>query len=249
MLNQTSPCLSAEELQHYSDGRADEVLRFRVEEHILDCPLCEAALEGYASKGNPGQEQVQQELEQLKMRIMETREETPVNVRPIWFNRLAAAVVVLIACTAAWMYWNHSADERLFASAFQPDEAGVIILRGEEDAPPEQALAMQLYQSGSAEEALPHFKNYLSDRPDDFMTTLAAGIAAIEAEQTAQAVEWLEAVRFNDPALYGEATWYLALAQWQQGNKAECTELMRELATAKDPAWAEKAATFLEKLK
>lgn len=249
MLNQASPCLSAEELQHYSEGRADEALRFRVEEHILDCPLCEAALEGYASKGNPGTERIQQELEQLKGRIMETSDEIPVKVRPVWFNRAAAAAVVLIAFTAAWMYWNHTADDRLFTSAFQPDEAGVLILRGEEDASPEQVMAMQLYQTGALEKALPHFKNYLSGRPDDFMTMLAAGIAAIEAGQTAQAAEWLEIVRFNDAALFGEATWYLALAHWKQGNKAEATELMRELAAAKDPAWAEKAEAFLSRLK
>jgi tetratricopeptide (TPR) repeat protein len=249
MLNQTTPCLSAEELRRYSEGRADEALRFRVEEHILDCALCEAALEGYASAGNPGAEQVQQELEQLKMRIMETRDETPATVRPLWFNRVAAAAVVLMAFTAAWMYWNHTADDRLFASAFQPDAADVLILRGEEDAPPEQALAIQLYQQGAHEEAMPHFKNYLSDSPEDYMTTLAAGIAAIEAGQTAQAIEWLETVRFNDTALYGEATWYLALSHWKQEDRTESIELMRELAAAKDPAWAEKAEAFLEKIK
>lgn len=248
MLNQTSPCLSAEELQRYSDGRADEAIRFRVEEHILDCPLCEAAVEGYTSTGNPGSGQVQHELEQLKMRLLKTRDETPKHARMIWFNRTAAAAVILIACTAAWMYWNYTADERLFASAFNTDKANILIFRGAEDAPPEQVMAMQLYQEGAEEASLPHFKNYLSDNPDDFITTMAAGLAAIEAGQTSQAVDWLETVRFNDPALFGEATWYLALAHWKQKNKTECLELMRELSASKDAAWAAKAKAFLDKM-
>lgn len=250
MLNQNTPCLRAEELRQYSEGRVDDALRFRVEEHILDCPLCEAAVEGYAAKGHPGSEQVKQELEQLKTRITAMKEdEVPATVRPMWFNRAAAAVVALLVITAAWLYWNHTADERLFASVFEPGESDVLILRGEEDAPPEQAKAIQLFQAGSYEAAIPHFKNYLSDSPEDFSTTLRAGIAAVGAGQTAQAVEWLEMVRFNDFALYGEATWYLALAYWKQGNKVECTDLLQELAAAKDREWADKAATLLEQIK
>jgi len=244
-LNQSS-CLSAGELQRFHTGRADPALRFRVENHLLDCPLCAAALEGYAGSGNPGPAQVSAELESLQAEIEERAEETPVRTLS-WRNHAAAAAVFVGLCAAAWLYWNHTADERLYAGFFKAAENGNLSLRSatDDNPAPEWTLAMELYGDGKYEEALPYYRVYLADNPEDFQTALYGGIAALEGGQNAQAISWLESARFNDPERYAEATWYLALAQLRNGNRSECKLLLEELAAGKNAEWAEKAVGLL----
>jgi tetratricopeptide (TPR) repeat protein len=247
-LNQSS-CLSAGELQRYHAGNADNALRFRVENHLLDCPLCAAALEGYAGAGNPGPTQIAAELEALQAEVEERAGETPVR-KLSWFNRAAAAAVFIGLCAAGWLYWNHTGDERLYAGFFEAAESDNLTLRSEGDqaAAPELRLAMQLYGTGKYEDALPYYRAYLTENPEDFQAALYGGIAALEGGQNAQAVSWLESTRFNDPERYAEATWYLALAQLRNGNRSECKSLLEELAGGKNAEWAEKAGALLGRL-
>jgi anti-sigma factor RsiW len=44
---QAHTCLSEQDIRKYLDGQLDAAARHRVENHLLDCPLCEDALEGY----------------------------------------------------------------------------------------------------------------------------------------------------------------------------------------------------------
>ncbi|MBX2928209.1 MAG: hypothetical protein KF852_10270 [Saprospiraceae bacterium] len=248
-LNQSS-CLSTGELQRFHIGRADPALRFRVENHLLDCPLCAAALEGYAGPGNPGPAQVSAELEALQAEIEERAEDTPMRALS-WRNRAAAAAVFVGLCAAGWFYWNHTADERLYAGFFEAAENSNLTLRSATDknAAPEWTLAMELYGDGKYEEALPYYRVYLADNPEDFQAALYGGIAALESGQNAQAISWLESARFNDPERYAEATWYLALAQLRNGNRSECKLLLEELTAGKNAEWREKAVVLLGRVR
>ena len=42
-----SQCLAGEEVKAYLDGSISEEGRRRVENHLLDCPLCSDAVEGF----------------------------------------------------------------------------------------------------------------------------------------------------------------------------------------------------------
>ncbi len=248
-LNQSS-CLSMEEIQDYLTNRADDALRFRVEDHLLDCPLCAAAMEGYSANIAQAPDSINQELEALRARMQERlQEEVPAPRIVIW-NRVAAAAMIALALGAAWMYWHHTEHERLYAGVFRPMESDLLSLRGEADAvPAEKAAPLRLYDAGRFEEALPLFVQYLEAQPADFYTALYGGIAAVEAEQYELAQTWLENVRFNAPEYYAEATWYLALAHLRAGERKECMALLEELQEAKDADWAEQAANLLKKMR
>lgn len=46
---QIHQCLSEENIKGYLTNRLSEEERFRVENHLLDCPLCSDAVDGYAA--------------------------------------------------------------------------------------------------------------------------------------------------------------------------------------------------------
>ncbi len=248
LLRKTS-CLSAEEIQTYITGTADDALRFRVENHTLDCPLCAAAVEGYTGAGYPGAVKVQNELHALRERINERMEEIPVR-RLSFFNRAVAAGLLVLAVAAIWLYWDHTRDERLFAEHFQPVKSNYLTLRGDMSVAsvPELAAAMQMYETGAFEASLPHFANYLAENPADFQVALYAGIAALEAGQTGRTAKWLEAVRLNQPDLYEESTWYLALSLLREGDRAGCAVLLEELSAGKETGWVSKARALLAQI-
>lgn len=248
-LNQTS-CLSMEEIQDYLTHQADDALRFRVEDHLLDCPLCAAAIEGYSANAAQLPDQISLELDALRARVQaHLQEEAPAPRIAPW-NRIAAAAMIALALGAAWMYWHHTRNERLYAGVFRPMESDLLDLRGEADAAPaEKAAPMRLYEAGRFEDALPLFEQYLEEHPADFSSALYGGIAAMEAGQFDLAQTWLESVRFNAPEHYAEATWYLALRHLRAGKREECIALLEELQEAKDADWAERAVALLKKMK
>ncbi len=249
-LNQTS-CLSMEEMKNYLTNQVDDALRFRVEDHLLDCPLCTAALEGYSAHADQVPDQINLELDALRIRMQERlKEEMPVPHIAYW-NRVAAAAMIALALGATWMYWHHTKNERLYAGVFHPMESNLLYLRGgvDEAALAEKTMPMRLYEAGRFEDALPLFERYLEEYPADFYTALYGGIAAMEVGQFDIAQTWLESVRFNAPEHYAEATWYLALRHLRAGEREECISLLQELQEAKDPDWAERAATLLKKMK
>lgn len=244
-----SSCLDAGEIQRYLDGEADDALRFRVENHLADCPLCSAAVEAYAAAGHAGRIRANEEIEELRYRVAERTEEVP-RRRNSLFNWAAAAAVLIILGVSGWLYRDHTRDERLFAAVFQPAESEYLALRGNRPgfAPAELKLALELYEAGDFEAGLPHFRAYLSENPDDFDAALYAGIAALEAGQTEQALVWLESARFNNPEQYAPATWYLALTHLRRNDHGECAALLKELQAGEDPGWGEKAGILLHKL-
>jgi len=248
LLNQTS-CLSAGEIQRYLNGEADDALRFRVEDHLLDCSLCAAAVEGFAAAGEQGRAQAGAEIEALRREMADRAGEAP--RRSSLFNWAAAAAVLVVMAVSGWLYRRHTSDERLFASAFQPAEHNQLALRSEQTGArsAELDVAVRLYDAGNFEAGLPHFRTYLAENPGDFDAALFAGIAALEAGQTEQAVAWLERVRFNHPEQYAPATWYLALAHIRRGNREEGAALLEELEKANDEEWSEEAGVLLQKIR
>ena len=56
-------CLDENDIRLYLSGEVDQSARYRIENHLLDCPLCEEAVEGYAAEYDFAQDDG---LDQLK---------------------------------------------------------------------------------------------------------------------------------------------------------------------------------------
>jgi len=242
-------CLSLEEIQNYAKGRLDEVARFRVENHLLDCPLCRAALDSYMA--NPD-ETLGADVALLQQQIQNTAHPKMVTMQKNRFNYVAAAIVLLVLAGAATAYWKYTRYDRLYASFFNAPKAGdAIALQGENGTPdvdPSLNQAISFYDAGDYAAAIPFFENYLQRHPDDFQAGLYAGIAALNGGYPEKAVEQLTAVSINDPKLFDEANWYLALAFLKQKKPADAKAILENLSQQAEPVFAEKAKGVLERL-
>ncbi len=246
---ENTTCLSLEEIQNYAKGRLDEAARFRVESHVLDCVLCRAALESYLA--NPD-ETVGADLALLQQQIANRTTPQVTLMQKSRFNYVAAAIVLLLLAIAAIVYWQHTRYDRLYVAFFTaPDADASILLRGELGSPaadPEYLAAMKWYKTGDYAAATPHFDNYLARHPDDFQTRLYAGITVLNSGYPEKAVEELTTVSINDPTLFDEASWYLALAFLKQKNPDEAVAILKNLSERAEPVFAAKAKQLLERM-
>lgn len=243
-------CLSLEEIQNYAKDRLDEAARFRVENHLLDCALCRAALDSYTA--NPD-ETLGADLALLQQQIQNAAHPKMVTMKKDRFNYVAAAVVLLVLTGAAAVYWQHTRYDRLYASVFSAPKAGeVIALRSENGvqgvADQDLQQALNHYDACDFAEASPFFDTYLKRHPDDFQAGLYAGIASLSGGYPEKAIEQLTAVSINDPKLFDEANWYLALAFLKQKNLTEAKAILENLSQQAEPIFAGKAKGVLERL-
>ncbi|NUO00993.1 MAG: tetratricopeptide repeat protein [Saprospiraceae bacterium] len=242
-------CLSLEEIQHYAKDRLDEAARFRVENHLLDCALCRAALDAYMA--NPD-ETLGADLALLQQQIQKAVPPKKKQMQKIKFNYAAAAVILIIMTAAAVVYWQHTRYDRLYAAFFSAPKAGdVIALRSEQGTPgaaPTFDQAINYYDAGDFSAAIPYFDAYLKGHPDDFQAGLYAGIALLNGGDPEKAIEWLTTASINDPKLFDEANWYLALAFLKQKNPAEAVKILENLSQRAEPVFAGKAKALLERL-
>jgi len=244
-------CLTLTDIENYAADHLEAAARFEVEDHLLDCALCRAALESYveAPDATAGadvallQQQIQH-YKNPKITIMQKSN----------FNYAAAAIAALVLTAAAAAYWQHTRYDRLYAQFFTaPQSDNYLALRGEGDietAPvnAEYAMAMQFYEQGDYAAGLPHFERYLEQSPEDAQATLYAGIASLNGGYPEKAADWLLTASINDPKLFDEANWYLALALLKQQNPASAKDILENLAQNAEPTYAQQAKALLDKV-
>lgn len=228
----TTKCLSRQQIQDYLAGTLDEDRVFAVENHLLDCELCAAAVEGFAASYDFEKDQ---ELDALAQRFPNETKAREAQLQPLrrnyrWLNRIAAAAAVLLLPLAAWLYWNAQAEDRLFAQYFQSYQSDYLALRGnEEEVPPLLQQAMSSYQQKEYLSSIPLFESYLEQAPENTVAIFHAGIASLEAGQTTKAIQYLEIVRINDNDYYEDASWYLALAYLRLDRKTAVLNILNDL--------------------
>lgn len=86
-------CIPAEMLWDYLDGKLSAKQQHRVEVHLLDCPMCTDALEGFKLSGNRAK------VTQLNAGMVKE-----ITYRSNWYLPAAAASVVLVA-TLGLLWW------------------------------------------------------------------------------------------------------------------------------------------------
>lgn len=242
-------CLSLEDIQNYAKDRLGEAARFRVENHLLDCALCRAALDSYLA--NPD-ETLGADVALLQQQIGQYKHPKLVAMPRKRINYVAAAVVLLVLTGAAAAYWQHTRYDRLYASVFSaPKASEVIAMRGENGVQkndPDLQQALDWYETGDFTAASQAFDRYLQRHPDDFQAELYAGIASLNGGYPEKAVEQLTAVSINDLKLFEEANWYLALAFLKQKKLADAKAILENLSQQAEPVFAGKAKELLERL-
>lgn len=243
-------CLSPWEVRQYLNDELSDEQRYEVENHLLDCELCSAAVDSYAENGDfhTFEEDIQviQDKVNVSTNALSRR-------RIAWINRAAAIVLLLIIGYAAFRYWSASKHERTFAAFFEPAPNTYITYRSAgPEAPPmpeELAQALEYYDAEAFELSLPHFENYLEEQPDDLRALLLAASAQLQAGQAERAEQYLLRLEARGETFQGQVPWYMALAYLRQGKMAQARSKLEEVLADQASPFREQAKRLLERLK
>ncbi|MCB0546948.1 MAG: tetratricopeptide repeat protein [Phaeodactylibacter sp.] len=243
-------CLTQREMRQYLSGELSDEQRYDVENHLLECELCSAAVDGYTQA--PDLQSMEEDIRMIRSNITASVQEPPPRYLP-WINRAAAVGLILILSYAGFRYWSASQAERAFAAFFEPTPNTYITYRSPDapDAPipAELARALEYYDGEAYEQSLPHFKNHLERDPDDLRAILLAANACLLSGRAEQAEQYLLQLQEKGETFQGQTGWYLALAYLRQGKKARARKILERIAATPASPFREKAQAALQQLK
>ncbi len=245
------PCLSPSQVKDYIDDRLDKAKRFEVENHLLDCELCTAAIEGFSESYDF---KVDQELEQLENLFDPAQKAKEAQLKPLrnnysFINRIAAAAAIILLPLAAWFYWSAQSNDRLFSQYFESYESDYLAMRSaEETANPLLTKAMEVYREKEFLSSIPLFESYLEQVPENTIAAFHTGLACLEAGQNSKAIQYLQTVRLNDEEYYEDASWYLALAYLEMDRKEEALAVLKDLTKISNGYYQKEVGQLIEQL-
>jgi len=247
----STPCLSRQQVKDYIENRLDKASRFEVENHLLDCELCAAAVEGFSESYDF---KVDQELEQLENLFDPAQKAKEAQIKPLrsnysFLNRIAAAAAIILLPLAAFFYWNAQSNDRLFSQYFESYQSDYLAIRSaDETANPLLTKAMEVYREKEFLSSIPLFESYLEKVPENTIAAFHTGLACLEAGQSSKAIQYLEIVRLNDEEYYEDASWYLALAYLQLERKEEALAVLNDLTKISDSYYQEEVRQLIQQL-
>lgn len=238
--NIEDPCLTQNEINNYLLKQSDKASLRRVEQHLVDCPLCADAMDGYAQNFS-------------NQHNIPPKELTQTNIKSLNMNRIAAAILLFLIPLSTYLYLNATAEERLYHKYFQSltseSFASARSANTNKAIDPEFEKALSFYEQQNFQGSIRHLENYIESHPQDASASFYLGVASLEEGQIAKAVQHLRIARINDEKMYEDATWYLILAVLKQGDKTEASLLIDELLKIKDSFYTEKANRLKDGLK
>jgi tetratricopeptide (TPR) repeat protein len=246
---QSTKCLSQDEIRLYLNEALDQSTRYRVENHLLDCPLCSDAMEGFAQEYNFDQDE---QLDDLKKAIKDKNAESPrISKVNFWtINRIAAVILLLVISLAGFFYWNAQSSEKDLLAQFQSSNDILESVRGAEDFPIGNQFneGLEFYKNENYQESLYFFDNLLESQPENSIAHYFSGLSALNLGEFDKAIEHLIYTRFNDEKYYEGATWNLILANLGLGNTEEAKALITDLLKIEGGYYNGKAEKLLKEI-
>lgn len=219
------PCLNAEELEAYTNGRLHKADTFAIENHLLDCALCAAAVEG---------KQSEKEVDHHKN-----------SQKRIY---LAASLILGLLLAAALMYyfWPKTQGEALFYAYY--DRPTPSLSRTPQTIAA-RADGMAYFHIHKFEESYISLSNYLEKSETDSEAALFAGLAALESNQYENAETYLRLASRETPIQESQnAKWFLALAYLKQEKLSKAKSTLEELMADPSPEFRMEAEELLQKI-
>lgn|GEM_PF-1632254 len=221
-INSDRNCLSKGDIKQYLQHSMTAQARFELENHLLDCALCNAAVEGYVD--HP---------EEIRK-----AEGSSLGIRK-WLSVAASIAVVLLVGVASVKYYRADQPSRTFAK-FYEKPSWDYQTRGA-SASSVNIQAVDNFNNGRYQAAIPVFDSLLILNEEDNQMRLYKGIAHLELAQSEQAADALTTVRINSDIYFEEATWYLALLNIKINNNTEAIDYLDDLIMSSDGFYNTKA--------
>jgi len=247
---QTTQCLSKEVLERYAKGAITGDLRFQVENHLLDCPLCNTAVEGFAVVDSDTTILFNEIFEEIDTK---TTNPSQIDTRPnrqIPWNNIAAGLFFLITLGAAFWYFQGSQADRSYLAYFETQDKNLIARSIDEgNLSADLQPGLSLFNNGELHASLSFFEDYLKLKPESSIAAYYAGMSALELGELGRAFSFLLSARLNDEQLYDLTTWGLVRIHLEREEQAEAILLLEELTKAEDSYIKDNAMSLLKELK
>lgn len=217
----TGRCPSGRLLTAYVEGSLSVDEQLRVEDHLLDCPLCESAVAAFTEHGLPPVQSTRPPVTKLTA-LTEQR-------RAYW-PTLAAAAAVLLLIFAGWQYQKATAHDRIFNAFFDPqpiygfEQQRVV---NQKESPLEAKLHEQAYAfhlKGNYPGALMAWRAYFDAgiETDSWLPFLYAATAALATGKDEEAAYFLSQMPTELTSTQGEQlAWYRILLHIKQNQLDE----------------------------
>lgn len=220
-------CLSRQEIKQYVRGGHTGPQAHRIERHLLECPLCASAVEGYESTGFTEADETA--LEAIRQPPF-LRRRRMISQRRI--NWVAAAVLLALGTLALWQYQAATRHQRLFAQYFQAAQPTYLNFRGASGTSPfagnpDFKAAAQLYQAGSYAESITFFERSMEAHPQDTQIQYLFANALLGAWKPARAKSILQQLQGRTDEAQ-DVSWYLALAHLQKAETDSTVAILKQ---------------------
>lgn len=236
--------LSQEDIVFYTQmPDSDDRRAHSIEKHLIDCPLCSEAIEGFS--GITDFEAVNAEIQNAQKRLHEVINPS-VQASPtirFWekhriIRYVAAASIMLAIGTGVLLYQNRVAyEEQLYTENYRhyDDMRLVRRLKQTPNRPTDNdklQSAMNIYSEGNYQAAIEAFHDYLKEDPGNPTANFYLGLSYLEEQSAKEAIEAIKTARLSpskEDRIYIDAGWYLALAYLKDKNTAQCKVILQEV--------------------
>lgn len=246
-------CLKADQIQAYLKEELNEDQRFDVENHLLDCPLCTDAVEGFANSHNVDELPELDFLQTDKIADPSPAVVKQLPVRKNWAMRIAASLLLLSIPIGSYLYWQSTETERILAANFMEEDNPVIgaLRSGDNSLITNTTLqnGLEAYQNQQFDISLNVLTKVLNTDPENVLANYYSGMAAQKIKNWPTAEKQLKFTRINISDYYDEATWQLIAVYLAQNKNNDAETLLYELAENKDSPYQKQALAVLKKLK
>lgn len=209
-------CPSGENLAAYAKGTADPVITRQIETHLLDCSLCDSAIEGLRNHPSISKTQLHQMTQNIVANNMDELD-APRRDRRLIIKLAAAAVLLGFLFLGWYKYHQAQAPDRVFAEFFDPAPrvafSGQRAISAARRDDPVLTQAIRYHLAGAYEFALSSWRSYLEDnaKPDPKAYLYAAN-AAMATGKYDLAKHFLDELPPSSSEILGEETaWYRTL--------------------------------------
>lgn len=234
---QPHECLSEEAIKKYAKDQLSGAERFKAENHLLDCPLCADASEGYA----------------LMNADRKKRQGAPLRILSARFLSAAAAGLILVVASV-WFFTKPAAPERLFAAYYVPYASDLDVqLRNAADqaalADTPLTLGLKDYSEKNFTKAASQLETFLQKNPEHRIAQYYLGHALLSENRREEALPYLEAVWAAGMEYSEEANWYAALLYVKTGQMEKANSALESLQVSEKGRYYKQARELAGKLK
>jgi len=245
---QPTKCLSQKEMEHYVKGNISDEMRYTIENHLVDCPLCAEAMEGFQLMEDDSDVVFDDLFESIDAKV--DAPEVKTKTASIPWNSIAAGLLFLISISAAYFYYQNTNESNKYMAYFEKDDNALATRAIDENSlSADLKNGYHLYQDENYQGSLSFFEDYLKVNPESTTAAYYAGMSAMEIGEKESAIDFLTTVRMNDDRLYEEATWRLAGLYLERGKKDKVSAMLKDLIKVENGAYLEQAKELLLEMK